>query len=52
MFPMLTDAPFYAEEDDGPMMTFDDVAIPVEHEVRNFSFVMICVLFPVAIRPT
>lgn len=34
MFPIITTAPDYGDEDDGPLMVFEDPPIPVENEVR------------------
>ena len=35
MFPIIAGAPDYGDEDDGPLMSFDDPPNPVEHEVRR-----------------
>jgi hypothetical protein len=33
MFPITTDGQDFGDEDDGPMMSFDDTQIPVDNEV-------------------
>ena len=34
MFPITTDTQDYGDEDDGPIMSYDDTQIPVDHEVK------------------
>jgi hypothetical protein len=33
MFPITTDAQDFGDEEDGPLMTFDDPPLPVDNEV-------------------
>lgn len=41
MFPITTHSQDFADEDDGPLITFDDTPLPVDNEVEYEFFIFI-----------